>query len=58
MEIMITVLVAAKRARVGQATIWRMLKDGRLTRYRRAGDRKVYLDPKEVDKAFTFRRSE
>jgi len=38
---MLTVKAAAKRAEVGEATVWRMLADGRLKKYRRAGDRRV-----------------
>ena len=48
---MLTVKAAAKRAEVGEATVWRMLADGRLKKYRRAGDRRVYLDQKEVDES-------
>lgn len=44
----ITVAEAVKRAGVSRETIYRWLREGRLTRYKRAANRTV-IDPNELD---------
>jgi len=53
---MLTVKAAAKRAKVGEATVWRVLADGRLKKYRRPAIAAFYLDQKKVDEPFQFRQ--
>ena len=44
MPSLVSVHDAASEFQVGPATLWRYLKDGRLTRYRRGMDRQTYID--------------
>jgi transposase len=39
---------AAKEFQVSEALIYRLLRDGKLTRYRRLGDRRRYVSPREL----------
>jgi len=44
---------AAAEFRVDQATIYRYLKAGKLRRYRRAMDRRTYIDRSELRRLLT-----
>jgi predicted site-specific integrase-resolvase len=46
---------AAKEFRVNQATLYRYLRAGQLKRYKRAMDRKTYVDREELKKLITPR---
>jgi excisionase family DNA binding protein len=43
---------------VSSDTLYRLLRRGVLSRYRRTGDRRTYLDEEEVRKALGFRKIE
>ena len=43
---------------VSSDTLYRLLRRGVLSRYRRTGDRHTYLDEEEVRKALGFRKVE
>lgn len=48
----ITVRDAAERAGVSDRLIYKMLSDGRLTKYVLTGGRSVRIDPAELDSLF------
>jgi excisionase family DNA binding protein len=45
-----TVAEATDTYRVSQATIYKLMREGRLTRHRRGGDRHNYLEIAELDR--------
>ena len=48
----LTVAEATERYRVSQASLYRLMAEGRLTRHKRAADRRVYLRVDELDQLF------
>lgn len=46
---------ARREYQVGRNLLFRVLKEGKLTRYRREGDRRTLLSLKELDRLFTPR---
>lgn len=40
---------AAEFYRLGKQTLWRWLRDGKLKRYRRAGDRRTLIETAELE---------
>jgi excisionase family DNA binding protein len=41
---------AAGRYDLGKTTLWRWLREGKLKRYRRAGDRRTLVDQDQLDR--------
>lgn len=52
---MLTVEAASGEFGIHVRTIYRLLADGKLTRYRKRGDRRTYVDREELKAALGFR---
>jgi predicted site-specific integrase-resolvase len=56
---LIALQAAAKKYGINRVTLHRWLKEGKLTRYRaQVGDRRTYVDIKEIDRLLQVRRVE
>jgi excisionase family DNA binding protein len=47
---LISVDEAAGRYKLGTSTLWRWLREGKLRRYRRAGERRTLIDQDQLDR--------
>jgi len=54
-EDLISIVEAIKEFRIGRGTIFRAMDDGVLKRYRRGGDRSVYLSRKAIQAWRSFK---
>lgn len=51
----LSIQAAAERYGVSRRTLYRLLASGRLTRYRRPGDNRTYLEVRELDDELRLR---
>jgi predicted DNA-binding transcriptional regulator AlpA len=49
---------AAREYSVGATTIYRLIRDKRIGKFRRTGDRRTFVDEAELREALGFRRVE
>jgi hypothetical protein len=51
----LSVAEAAARYDLGQTTVWTWLRQGRLKRYRRGGDRRTFVDEEQLRRLVALR---
>jgi hypothetical protein len=51
----VPIQTAAAEYGISVETLYRMLRRDELTRYKRAGDRRTFLDREELDKIFEYK---